>query len=202
MVSLNESKLSSVICADSGSELNMKKKLNLEENRPTLAGYGQGHYDSLGEACPPVQQTEAELCPARRVGTTGLAEAKDEVALELTSLLPAEHCESIRNTRCLSVPYQSHHHTAGSNISRWRTVGFLQKLVSDYNKGDHGSSLRAMEGRPRGDHSSRSGSLTVCPNRFLEGTESRTMLEMEWFCYFNKDGHSRTESCGILSLSS
>lgn len=98
VVSLNESKLSSVICPDSGSELNMKKKLNLEENRPTLAGYGQGHYDSLGEACPPVQQTEAELCPARRVGTTGPGGAQGEAALELTSLLPAEHCESIRNT--------------------------------------------------------------------------------------------------------
>lgn len=36
---------------------------------------------------------------------------------------------------------------------------------------------------------------------FLKG-QSRTMLEMEWFCYFNKDGHSGTESCGILSLSS
>lgn len=183
VVSLNESKLSSVICADSGSELNMKKKLNLEENRPTLAGYGQGHYDSLGEACPPVQQTEAELCPARLVGTTAPAEVKDEVALELTSLLPAEHCESIRNTgasQCLIKATITQLVATSQDGGPW---GFLQKLVSDYNNGDHGSSLRAMEGRPRGDHSSRSGSLTVCPNRFLEGTESCTMLEMEWMLF-------------------
>lgn len=70
------------------------------------------------------------------------------------------------------MPYQSHHPQLVATSQDGGPWGFLQKLVSDYNKGDHGSSLRAMEGRPRGDHSSRSASLTVCPNRFLEGTES------------------------------
>lgn len=145
VVSLNESKLSSVICADSGSELNMKTKLDLEENRPTLAGYGQGHYDSLGEACPPVQQTGAELCPARRVGTTGPGGAQAEVALELTSLLPAGHCESIRNTRCLSMPYQSHHPQLVATSQDGGPWGFLQKLQQ------RGPRLIAQShGRPHG----------------------------------------------------
>lgn len=45
--------------------------------------------------------------------------------------------------------------------------GFLQKLVNNYNKRNHCSRKKGHAG----DYSSCSGSLTVCLNGFLEGTE-------------------------------
>lgn len=79
MVSLNQLKPSSVTCADSGSELNMKKKLNLDEKQANLAGCRAGH-DNLGKAYPREQQTHrGEALPRSSHGYhRSRREAQDE----------------------------------------------------------------------------------------------------------------------------
>lgn len=189
VVSLNQRKLSSVTCADSVSQLNMKKTLNLGEEWANLS-WLQSRVITTTEDKRVLRSCEyrGEASPSSSCGyQRSSREAKDEYLVRSSPhSYPQSTTRALRNTWYLSMPYLkiTTIKVDGSHIWRWRSYRDACRNYSiNTTKGTRCSALRAMGGRPRslqGTAASRSGSLlSVLMDILKEQRMIPIVLEMQ-----------------------